>query len=175
MNDPILVAPYDPQWALTFERDRAQLQAALRDLNVQIEHIGSTSVVGLAAKPIIDIMIVTQNEADAIRCITPIVRLDFECRGEAEIPGRLFFRRTNPRTHNLHLYTTPANPEVERHLLFRNYLRAHPEAVQQYAELKYALAEKYRNDLEAYTESKTEFVRGIEASARSESQHRVGR
>lgn len=161
-----MVVPYDPEWAIQFERDRAKLADALRDLNVQIEHICSTSVVGLAAKPIIDIMIVTQNETDAIRCITPIVRLDFECRGEADIEGRIFFRRMNPHAHHIHLYTTPTHPEIERHLNFRDYLCSHPDAAKEYAELKYALAEKFRNDRVGYTDAKTEFIRSIEAKAR---------
>lgn len=167
MSDPIIVVPYDPQWVVQFEQDRAQLQNALRELDVQIEHVGSTSVPGLAAKPLIDIMIVVRDEKDAIRCITPIVRLDFECRGEAEVPGRVFFLRRNPHSHHIHLYVV-GNPEIERHLLFRDYLRTHADAAQQYAGLKYALAAEFRNDRPGYTTAKTEFVRGIVERARSE-------
>lgn len=167
MDDPIIVVAHDPQWANQFAQDRARLLDALRDFNVQIEHIGSTSVVGLAAKPIIDIMIIVENETDALRSITPIVRLGCICFGEHGVEGRVYFRDEKPSTRHLHLYVQD-NPEIERHLNFRDYLRVHPDTAQQYAELKYALAEKFRNDRPGYTEAKTEFIRGIEARARAE-------
>lgn len=167
MDDPIIVVAYDPQWALQFEHDRAKLLDALRDVNVQSEHIGSTSVVGLDAKPIIDIMIIVDNETDALRSITPIVRMGYICLGEHEVEGRVYFRDEKPSTRHLHLYVR-GNSEIERLLNFRDYLRTHPETAQQYAELKYALAEKFRNDRVGYTEAKTEFIRDIDARAREE-------
>ena len=194
MSDPIVIVDYDPQWAELFEEEKAEILAALRELNVKVEHIGSTSVPGLAAKPIIDIAIITANADDAVRAITPLRRLGYVCYGEADIPGRIFFskddlrlksrdldsqsdldsmepERVRQRTHHIHLYTMPTNPDLERHFLFRDYLRAHPETSQHYAELKRALAEKYRNDRDAYTESKTPFIRDIEAKARVERAH----
>lgn len=168
MADPIVIVPYDPDWVTTFEQDRRLLLSVLHDVDVQVEHIGSTSVPGLDAKPIIDIMIVTQSEVDALRCISPLVGLGYVCKGEMGIPGRIFFWRTNPHTHHLHLYTTPTNPERERHLIFRDYLRAHSEAAQEYARLKYELAEKYRNDRDRYSRSKSDFVERIVLEARNE-------
>lgn len=168
MADPIVIVRYDPDWVKAFEHTRELLLYALNDVDVQIEHIGSTSVPGLDAKPIIDMMIVAQTEGDALRCITPIVRLGYECLGEAGIPGRIFFRRTNPRTHHIHLYTTATNPERERHLMFRDYLRAHAEAAQEYAQLKYLLADKYREDRDRYSRSKSDFVERIVQEARDE-------
>ena len=94
------------------------------------------------------------------------MHLDYICRGEAEIPGRIFFRKGDPRTFHLHLYSH-GHPEIEWHLRFRDYLRLHPEAAREYEQLKRALAEKYRNDRVAYTEAKSEFIRAIEAKARS--------
>lgn len=140
---------------------------AFGEMRAEIEHIGSTSVVGLAAKPIIDIAILVESADDAIHAITPLVRLGYTCYGEAEIPGRVYFDRRAYEPCHIHLYVR-GNPESERHLNFRDYLRAHPETAHQYAELKYALAEKFRDDRPAYTEAKTEFIRGIEARAREE-------
>ena len=180
---------YDPEWPHRFEAERARILEALQGLDVTVEHVGSTSVPGLAAKPIIDIMIMVANAQEQIRAITPLVHLDYICRGEAEIPGRIFFRKgeprarsrepdapaepmsterdlARPRTFHLHLYSR-GHPEIERHLLFRDYLRMHPEAAHEYEQLKRALAEKYRNDRAAYTEAKTEFIRAVEAQARS--------
>lgn len=168
MADPIVIVPYDPDWVKTFDQDRRLLLCVLDDVNVQIEHIGSTSVPGLDAKPIIDIMIVTQTEGDALRCISPLVGLGYVCKGEMGIPGRIFFWRDNPHTHHLHLYTTPTNPERERHLIFRDYLSAHPEAAHQYAQLKYMLAEQYRDDRDRYTRAKSDFVERIVREARNE-------
>jgi GrpB-like predicted nucleotidyltransferase (UPF0157 family) len=167
MAEPVVVVDYDPRWSEMFEEEKARLLDALRDLDVQVEHVGSTAVPGLAAKPIIDILIVVPNAPEAIRAITPLVQLEYDCRGELGIPGRIYFRKGMPRTHQIHLYPRD-HPEIERHRLFRDYLRTHPEAAQAYAELKRALAEKFRDDREAYTEAKTDFIRAAEAKAREE-------
>ncbi|MBI4675389.1 MAG: GrpB family protein [Chloroflexi bacterium] len=167
MSDPIVIAPYDPKWVVRFEEECERILDAFSDLRAQIEHIGSTAVPGLAAKPIIDILIMVYTAEDAIRAITPLVRLGYTCYGEAEIPGRIYFDRRAYEPCHLHLYVQ-GNPAIERHLLFRDYLRAHPDARDAYAELKRGLAEKFRNDRPTYTEAKTEFVRDIEARAREE-------
>src|SRR5581483_3856942 len=161
MAEPIFVVEYDPQWVRLFERERARILDALNGLNVVIEHIGSTAVPGLAAKPIIDILMIVETAEDAMRAITPLVRLGYTCYGEAEIAGRIYFDRRVYEPCHIHLYVK-GNPEIARHLMFRDYLRAHPDARQAYAELKYALAEEFRNDRPAYTEAKTDFVRSIE-------------
>jgi GrpB-like predicted nucleotidyltransferase (UPF0157 family) len=165
LSEPVYVLAYDPEWPNKFEAERVRLEAALAALHARIEHMGSTAVPGLDAKPIIDIMIIVESVTDAIRAITPLVQLDYECRGELEIPGRIYFRRGTPRSHQIHLYVD-GNPEIERHLLFRDYLRTHPEAARQYANLKHALALRHRDDRLAYTDAKTEFILEIEARAR---------
>lgn len=167
MSEAIIITPYDPQWAIQFQAERANITDAFGELNARIEHVGSTSVEGLAAKPIIDIAIIVESAEDALRAITPLVRLGYTCFGEAEIPGRVYFDRREFEPCHIHLYVR-GNPEIERHLNFRDYLRANPDAAQQYAELKFALAEKFRNDRPGYTEAKTEFIRNIEAIARDE-------
>lgn len=167
VSEPIVISEYNPQWLRMFEEERARIVAALYEISAQVEHMGSTSVPGLAAKPIIDIMVIVENEHDAIRAITPLVLLDYECRGEMEIPGRLYFRRGMPRSHQIHLYPS-GHVEIERHLLFRDYLRTHSDTAQEYAKLKYLLAGQYRNDRLGYTDAKTQFVCSIEQRARAE-------
>lgn len=167
MDNSIVVVPFDKKWAIQFECEREMILDAFGELRAEIEHIGSTSVEGLAAKPIIDIAILVESADDAIRAITPLVRLGYTCYGEAEVSGRVYFDRRAYEPCHIHLYVR-GNPELERHLNFRDYLRAHPETAQAYAELKYALAEKFRNDRPSYTEAKTEFIRGIEARAKDE-------
>jgi GrpB-like predicted nucleotidyltransferase (UPF0157 family) len=157
MADPIIVVPYDPQWVQQFRDERERIEDAFDGFAAEIIHIGSTSVPGLAAKPIIDIAILVDRAEDAIRCITPLVRLGYKCFGEAEIPGRIYFDRREYDPVHIHLYVR-GNPEIERHLIFCEYLRAHPNAAQTYAELKYDLANKFRNDREMYTNGKSDFV-----------------
>ncbi|MCG3140126.1 MAG: hypothetical protein HDKAJFGB_01124 [Anaerolineae bacterium] len=167
MSEPIVVLPYDPQWAVQFKAEREMILSAFDELRAEVEHIGSTSVVGLAAKPILDLAIIVESAEDALRAITPLVRMGYTCFGEAEVAGRVYFDRRAFEPCHIHLYVR-GNPEIERHFGFRDYLRAHRDAAQEYAELKYALAEKFRNDRPAYTEAKTPFIREIEARARAE-------
>lgn len=169
MPDSVIVVPYDPQWAELYELERDEIQAAFQasDLSAEFHHIGSTSVPGLAAKPIVDMMIVVASAEDAIRAITPIVHKGYTCFGEEQIPGRIYFHRHSYNPFHLHLYVR-GNPEAQRHQFFCAYLRKYPETAQAYAALKEGLAEKFHNDRPAYTEAKTEFIRGIDAKARLE-------
>ncbi len=165
MPGPVVIVDYDPRWAEMFESEKRHILDALRELNVTVEHVGSTSVPGLAAKPIIDIMVIVPDPATGEKTIAPLTALGYEYRGELGILGRFYFGKGNPRTHHLHMYPR-GHSEIERHLLFRDYLRTHPEAALEYAELKRVLAEKYRDDREAYNEAKSDFVKSIEAKAR---------
>lgn len=133
----IEIVPYNPAWPQIFEEEAARLRQALGKNCVAIHHIGSTSVPGLVAKPKIDIIAVVKN-------MTPIVqdleKIGYEYRGEFNIPLHLGFRKRPPLTNvNLHVFEE-GNPEIELNLLFRNFLRTHPEASQEYAKLKLALA-----------------------------------
>jgi len=93
MDNSIVVVPFDKKWAIQFECEREMILDAFGELRAEIQHIGSTSVEGLAAKPIIDIAILVESADDAIRAITPLVRLGYTCYGEAEVPGRVYFDR----------------------------------------------------------------------------------
>ncbi len=127
-----------------------------------IEHIGSTAIPGLDAKPVVDVMAGLSSMADADPCVEPLVGLGYSYWAEgAEPHHRLFVRFANPertaRTHNLHLVEAGSWYWEER-LLFRDYLREHPETVLAYASLKRDLAGHHRNDREAYTAAKAGFV-----------------
>jgi GrpB-like predicted nucleotidyltransferase (UPF0157 family) len=166
-GEPVVVVPYDEAWPSLFKRERIRIQRAIDSWAEQIEHIGSTAVPGLAAKPILDILIGVRSLRDADFCIEPLERLGYEYRGEAGVPGRRFFRKGNPKTHHLHLAEV-GSEFWERHLLFRDYLRTHPEAAQVYARLKHHLAEHFREDRAAYTEAKTVFISGVVRRARED-------
>ncbi|MHC1948580.1 GrpB family protein [Bradyrhizobium sp. UFLA06-06] len=168
---PIVVLDYDPNWPAMFETERARVEHALGSLALAIEHVGSTAVPGLPSKPIIDLMVGVPSLAEAReRCIEPIEALGYNYIPEyaAWLPGELFFRKgpPGPWTHHLHVME-PSNPRWETLLVFRDYLRAHPEAAHAYADIKQALAASSREDIAAYRNGKTRFVEETTARARA--------
>jgi GrpB-like predicted nucleotidyltransferase (UPF0157 family) len=155
--DTVVLVPYDEAWPSLFVEERARIERALGSWAEGIEHVGSTAVPGLAAKPILDIMVGVGSLRDAEQYIRPLEQLCYECRGEAGVPGRLFFRKGDPRSHHLHV-TEIGSEFWERHLVFRDYLRAHPGTAREYARIKQHLADRSRTDRAAYTEAKTAFI-----------------
>jgi GrpB-like predicted nucleotidyltransferase (UPF0157 family) len=137
--------------------------AALGRLAVEIHHIGSTAIPGLAAKPVIDIMIVVRRLDDATDCIAPLSQLGYVFNDHPQNVDRRFFRKRPPRTHHVHV-VEQGSPALVEHLAFRDALRADPELRDQYAALKYELAERFKHDRATYSESKTESVRRVLAS-----------
>lgn len=162
----IEIVAYSAAWPLEFERESNRIRSALGDVFVEIHHIGSTAIPGCDAKPIIDI-VASLPRLDAM---TPAMEaLGYEAMGEFGIPGRRYFRKgsgSEMRTHHVHAFAQDS-AEVNRLLAFRDYLRTHPEAAAEYVALKRRLAAVYPNDVNAYTEAKSDFIRGIEARARS--------
>ncbi|MBE3568036.1 MAG: GrpB family protein [Thermogemmatispora sp.] len=168
MSRRVVLVDYDPQWPQEYAAERQRLLEAIGPWLVAIEHIGSTSVPGLAAKPIIDIMAAVAQLSHATSCIESLRALGYEYLPEVErfIPERLYFRKLRGEEHTHHLHIVEYDsPFWQRHLLFRDYLRAHPATAQEYALLKRALAARFPNDVAVYTEAKTAFIRGIEAKA----------
>ena len=167
----VFIAPYDPDWPKLFEHEKARLTDALGGHFVDIQHIGSTSVPGLGAKPIIDILIAVRTLAEADRfCIQPIVALGYEYvkAFEAETPHRRYFRKSDERgvrTHHIHMVEINSQWWVD-HLLFRDYLRANPEARRAYEAHKRQLAEREWNVSNDYAEAKTEFILKMVGEAR---------
>ncbi len=172
----VLIVDYDSRWPALFEEEKARILTALGPWVADVQHVGSTAVPGLAAKPIIDIMVAIGRSDEMILCITPLITLGYECLGEYGIPGRIFFRKRTDRpapgqmhrgigrTHHVHMFPA-AHAEWGRHIDFRDYLRAHPDVLRDYESLKRELAAQFPTDMEAYTDAKTEFIRGIEAQA----------
>lgn len=171
MSGPIVIADYDPQWPNLYRIEAERLRAALGDLLVAIEHVGSTSVPGLAAKPRIDIMPGLASEDDLDRTIEPITSLGFEyiSKFEDEMPyRRLFTRDLESGRIPVNIHTVAVGSEFwKRHLLFRDYLRSHLDVAEDYARLKRELAPQFE-ETNDYAEAKTEFIRSVEAKARAE-------
>ncbi len=158
----IVVAPYNPMWPQMFEHEATKISAVFGSELISIHHIGSTSIPGMNAKPIIDIMPIVQH-IDRIDALNPaMIELGYEPMGEYGIPGRRFFRKGGEvnRSHHVHAYEV-TNPEVTRHLDFRDYLIAHPIEALQYADLKKELAKKFPRDIEGYINGKDAVVKEI--------------
>jgi GrpB-like predicted nucleotidyltransferase (UPF0157 family) len=167
---PITVVEYKPAWPAAFEAERDAIERALGALGdgvAGIEHVGSTSIPGCAAKPVIDILIGVRPLAHGELCVEPITGLGYEYMGEYGIPGRFYFRKGAPRSHHIHM-VEHESAFWRDHLAFRDLLRARPDLVEQYSALKRELAAQYGPDREAYTEAKTPFVRRALRDRRTE-------
>lgn len=170
MQEAVVVIPYDPAWPDRFESERAWLAGVFRGTDAVIEHVGSTAVPGLGAKPIIDIML---GVTDLAEVAARLDRLEAHGYGyvpeyESQLPERRYFRKpeSEPRTHHLHCVIRGSDFWV-RHLLFRDYLRAHPDSAGVYFELKRELASLYRRDRAAYMEGKSDFIESVLSEAAS--------
>ncbi len=160
MADPVIIVDYDPAWPRRFEVLRERVAAALGVLAVRIEHIGSTAVPGLPAKPIIDLDVVVRP-CDLAEAVDRLAAIGYARQGDLGVPGReAFDPPPGGPAHHLYL-CLQGSAELRRHILFRDYVRSHPEAARDYAALKRSLAERYRDDRLAYTEGKGAFVEEI--------------
>jgi len=136
----IRVVPYDPSWPEQFQQEAEQIKLALGENFIAIHHVGSTAVPDLVAKPKIDMIAVVKNPQSAIKSLENI---GYDYRGEFNIPMHFGFSKRAELSVNLHVYEEN-NPEIELNLLFRDYLRNHPEIREEYAKLKMELVEEKR-------------------------------
>ncbi|WP_226577346.1 GrpB family protein [Halobacillus litoralis] len=159
------VRPYDEKWIDLFEEEKKKLSSLFQSQLVAIHHIGSTSVSGLSAKPVIDILPVVKEIGRVDGYNENMRALGYEARGENGLPGRRFFLKGGEdRTHHVHVFEQ-GNDEITRHLAFRDYLRNHPSDRNQYARVKRELAERYPYDIESYIEGKNQLVSVIQTKA----------
>jgi GrpB-like predicted nucleotidyltransferase (UPF0157 family) len=163
-NDvPVQIAPYDHDWASRFEAERQLLIHAISAWLVadSIEHIGSTAIPGLDAKPVIDIMAGVES-LDGSRAALPVLERHQYCYAPYRTEVMHWFCKPSPaqRTHHLHLVPLGSPLWIEQ-LAFRDYLRTHPDVAMEYAALKRQLAEAHRFDREAYTNAKAPFVQRV--------------
>ncbi|KTC92585.1 MULTISPECIES: bifunctional GrpB family protein/GNAT family N-acetyltransferase [Legionella] len=164
MNDQRLieVVPYDPAWPTQFSLEASLVKNALGDNCIEIHHMGSTAVPGLAAKPVIDMIPVVKDISKVDAANLLMGKLGYEARGEYGILFRRYFQKGgNHRTHHAHVFEV-GNPEIERHLKFRNWMRANPEDRKAYGKLKQSLAVQYPHDMDAYCLGKDSFIAEID-------------
>ena len=163
MQEKVEVVPYDPSWPELFAAEAKRIREALGPNCTLIHHIGSTSVPGLSAKPIIDILPVVRDILEVDRVTEAMERLGYEAKGENGIAFRRFFEKGKKvRTHNVHVYEE-GDPEIDRYLRFRDWMRSHEEDARRYAQLKLELATKFPRDILQYCLGKDAFVASIDA------------
>ncbi len=168
--DEVVIAEYDPQWPEQYAKEAERIGLALGETLVTIEHVGSTAIPGLAAKPVLDILVGVTTLAAGLEAVPALEALGYDCRGENGIPGRLYFRKgavQYRRTHHLHMFEV-GHEQWAPMLAFRDYLRSHPEAARQYEDLKRQLAAQFYDNRKAYTDGKADFVNTVLEKARQQ-------
>jgi GrpB-like predicted nucleotidyltransferase (UPF0157 family) len=161
------VVPYDPKWRDAFEMESKLIADTLAENFVAIHHIGSTSIAGIHAKPIIDMLVEVEDIDGVDDSNSAMASLGYEVMGAFGIPGRRYFRKDNKeglRTHQIHAFGVGSD-QVVRHLAFRDYMSAHPEEAHQYSDLKRKLAARHREDPDAYMDGKDSFIKEIDRRA----------
>lgn len=159
----IEIMPYNTEWKTEFKKIKMMIESYIGDLILRIEHVGSTSVEGLAAKPIIDIDVVIDSYDILPNIIQRLEKVGFQHQGNLGIEGREAFQRIyKDNFMKYHLYVCPKDGKgYLEHVALRDYLSANESARKEYEELKYQLAEHYRHDIDSYCEGKTDFVKKI--------------
>jgi GrpB-like predicted nucleotidyltransferase (UPF0157 family) len=167
------IVPYTSEWSELFALEASRIRAVCEGIVTTIEHVGSTAIAGMPAKPILDIMPGLDSTQDGLKTIEPLKQLGYDYFGDNGIPGRFFFRLTVQQRTVVHVHMFEIGAEDwHRHLIFRDYLRANPVVATQYAELKKELAVRFRNDREAYTNGKSVFINAVVQKARLLKQNR---
>ena len=165
----VRVVLYRPEWPLLFAQEAEKIGKAFGAELLAVHHIGSTSVEGLAAKPIIDILAVVRDVYDLSltdAAQAAFERIGYEYLGEFGIPGRRYYRKGGEnRTHQIHAFSEEDHWNIDRHLAVRDYLRAHPKEAKLYGDLKQRLAQQFPEDIERYCDGKDAFVKALEKRA----------
>ena len=161
----VVVLPYDSAWRDDFLKIRDELMAAIGDLALAVEHVGSTSVEGLCAKPCIDIDVVIADNTVFAEVVRALGEIGYIHEGDLGIKGREAFKYTNkPHLQNHHLYVCPRDSEeLHRHLTFRDYLKSHPEAVAAYSRVKETAARLYPDSIDGYMAYKSPCIEELYA------------
>ena len=166
----IEIVEYRPEWLVLFEHEKAAIMERCQPWVMEVHHVGSTSVPGLAAKPLLDIMPVVANPDDAGGAVEPMTTLGYLYRGDNGLPGRFYFDKIVEGRTVVHTHMYPQKHcDVRKLMAFRDHLRTHQEAALAYERLKRELASKYRDDRETYTDAKGAFIRDITAVALADS------
>jgi len=163
----VALVPHNPEWSQLAEEEAKRILEQLSIPVIGVYHIGSTSIPGIKAKPILDFVIEVEDLDDIIRSTEMLGELGYISKGEYGIPGRQFFTKDTDRerSHHLHVFQQ-GHPDIERHLVFRDFLRANPEAAHEYEIIKEKLAKRFPKESGSYTEAKSDFILSMDEVAR---------
>ena len=161
------LVPHNPEWSQLAEEEAKRILEQLSISVIGIYHIGSTSVPGIKAKPILDFVIEVEDLDEFIQSAEALEELGYISKGEYGIPGRQFFTKDTDgeRSHHLHVFQQ-GHPDIERHLVFRDFLRANLEAAREYEKIKEKLAKRFPQKSGSYTEAKSDFILSMDEVAR---------
>ncbi|HEX4205402.1 MAG TPA: GrpB family protein [Ktedonobacteraceae bacterium] len=168
----LIIEEYNPVWPVRFAEEKQRIQERIGNFIEDIQHVGSTSVPGLAAKPIVDIMVVIPDITQVERCVRPLESINYLYMGEYGIPDRHLFCKPGSvspfeRLYHLHMMDK-THEQYTFHLLFRNYLRKHTDVRDAYQQLKRDLAVQFGANREGYTNAKHNFIRSTIVKAQAE-------
>ena len=167
----IEIVQYRPEWREIFECERAAILERCHPWVTEVHHVGSTSVPGLAAKPLLDIMPVVANTDDGESAVEPMTTLGYLYRGDNGLPGRFYFDKIVDGRTVVYAHMYPQDHfDVRKLVAFRDHLRTHQEAALAYERLKRELASKFKDDRVSYTDAKGAFINEITAAALADSQ-----
>jgi GrpB-like predicted nucleotidyltransferase (UPF0157 family) len=159
----VSVVPFDPNWNDQFQLESKILKEIFGDLIIQIHHIGSTAIKGIYSKPILDLMPEVEDINRVDGYDEKMIKKGYLPKGEFGIPERRFFIKGTELNHFLHIHMfEKGNPEIERHLLFRDYLNHYSDVAKEYSELKIQLAKENRFDIFGYMDGKDAFIKEID-------------
>lgn len=173
MPRPVSIVDYDPSWPILYEEEKRRILEIAGHKVLRIEHIGSTAVPSLGAKPIVDMMAGVRQRSDADECLPLLERIGYlDVTPEPDNSEWYYCLGKGPHSPGYHLHLVKfMSGHWRRHILFRDFLRTHPEVAQQYYELKERLAIRYGTDRVGYTDAKTSFINSVISRAKEEAGH----
>ncbi|WPU96649.1 GrpB family protein [Mucilaginibacter sabulilitoris] len=166
IDEKITVSDYNPQWPELFKEEAFEIHNVLSPVKFKLEHIGSTAVIGLSAKPVVDIMLGPTSWKSLPEIKSGLIALGYEYLGEAGVPGREYFRKRRAQAFNVHIMLSDS--ELWRNnILLRDYLLSQPEAAKKYAQIKEEAIAQRIDTLIAYSNHKTQFIAALLTEART--------
>ena len=161
-RDKVVLTPYQDAWAHLFNEEKRRLEEGIGRRVLEVQHVGSTSILGMKAKPVLDLAVAVENFEEASALVPFVEKLGYTHRGEHGVPRRHYFVKDPPENRTHHLHMLEVRSENWRVLLqFRDHLKAHPETVAAYQTLKENLAKRYPGDRNAYTDGKYTFIQEV--------------
>jgi len=161
----IQLVPWSTRWAARFADEKERWQRMLGSVCLDVEHIGSTAIEGIMAKPIVDVLVVVTSHEEIVRMTAQILEHGYRTKGEHGIPGRRYFQRDEDgeRAFHIHAYEQ-GHSAIASHIRFRDFLRSDKSTAREYERLKIELAQKFRDLKSPYSEAKGSFIEGVLAS-----------